>query len=414
VRSTNWSNVFAICAILGVLVGYIIVLIVRPGLIPPLFRIGGLTRPVTVLLLGTDVVYTRERRHLKADQQSFNGRSDTILLAHLDPIRNMMCVLSIPRDTSVRIPGYGRQKINAANALGGPRLAVDTIYSLLQVPIDHYIVVNVHGLVELTDELGGITVEIPKKMRYVDHSAKLNIDLEPGPHTLDGKEAMGFVRFRHDSLGDIGRVQRQEIFIRALLDKAMNPESWTKIGKLISLAQKYVYTDMTANQMVQIISFARAVPKNNQRMLMLPGHFSGTGDWSYDEDSLDQIAQRLLGEPQLVSDRHSIKVSIENGSSSPDLWRKVYRAMSDLSYNVVSVKSRSDVYGQPLKQTRIIAEQGNNEEALMVKRDLHNKGEVINASLGDIQSEITIIIGDDLIGAFTSAKGSKVMSKRGM
>jgi len=163
--------------------------------------------------MGTDVVYSKEHRVLKADPKSFQGRSDTILVCRLDPIANSLSVLSIPRDTQARIPGYrGLQKINGANAFGGPLLAAQTIDDLLGIPVDHYAVINVHGLVELVDELGGITVVVPKRMKYTDNSAKLKINLDPGPHVLSGVEAMGFVRFRHDALGDIGRVQRQELF----------------------------------------------------------------------------------------------------------------------------------------------------------------------------------------------------------
>ena len=135
---------------------------------------------------------------------------------------------------------------------------------------------NVHGLVDLVNELGGITVDVPKKMKYMDWTAKLKIDLEPGPHTLTGNQAMGFVRFRHDALGDIGRVQRQQIFIRAVLAKALNPESWSHLPKLMEIAQQYISTDLSPGGMMEMATFARAVPKKNQTMVMLPGTFSGT------------------------------------------------------------------------------------------------------------------------------------------
>ena len=219
------------------------------------------------------MLFIRNGRIKQADKDAFNGRSDTIMLARLDPYRNSLDVLSIPRDTQVNIPGYGVQKINAANAYGGPQLAERTISSMLELPIDHYVILNVHGLVELINEFGGITVEIPKSMHYMDWTAKLLIDLTPGFHTLTGNQAMGFVRYRHDELGDIGRVQRQEIFVRALLDRAMRPDAWLHIPRLIAIAQKYIDTDMSVSHLVAVANFIRAVPKNNQYMVMMPGHF---------------------------------------------------------------------------------------------------------------------------------------------
>jgi LCP family protein required for cell wall assembly len=401
-RSSGWFGVFLTCALLGALGGYIFALIYRPGIIPPMLRFGGLTVPTTVLLMGTDVVYSKEKRWLKADPASFNGRSDTMIACRLDPIRNSLIMLSIPRDTNVKIPGYGHQKINGANAYGGPHLACETVANFLGIPIDHYVILNVHGLVDLVDELGGITVEVPKKLRYVDKTAKLNIDLEPGPHLLTGEEAMGFVRFRHDNLGDIGRVQRQEIFLKAVEDKALDPMAWSKVPKLISIAQRYVLTDMDSGMLLQIASFARAVPKPNQQMIMLPGNFAGNGDWTAEDQDVQIVVARLMGRAVLPSTRQQIKISIENGSSTANASSKIAKYLNAKGYSVYSIRAKSDVYGQPLSRTRIIAQRGNSEEAELVKEDLRNLGDIVNASVGDIQSAVTVVVGDDLTSIVTA------------
>lgn len=395
-RSHNWLVLFVCCAIAGIVSGYFITLLYRPSLIPPVLRIGGLTAPTTILLLGTDVVYTKERRNLKADAGSFDGRSDTIMVVRLDPFRNTVSMLQIPRDTTVRIPGHGRQKINGANALGGPRLAAETVWSFLGVPIDHYVVLNVRGLVELVDELGGLNVDVPKKMKYVDHSAKLKIDLTPGPHVLTGTEAMGFVRFRHDAMGDIGRVQRQELFLKAVQDKAMDPSTWSKIPKLIGIAQKYLLTDLSTAQLMQMAQFARSVPRDKQQMIMLPGTFSGTGDWAVDDQQAQEVVARLLGRPVAVASKQSIRVAVENASSDREGGRKLYKYLLGRGYNVVSYKDSSEVCAPPLATTRIVAQRGNTEDANLVKTDLDNRGDVVNASIGDIQCAVTVIAGNDI------------------
>jgi LCP family protein required for cell wall assembly len=405
--SDNWSSTFIACAILGILFGYVVTLFLKPGLLPPMLRFGGLTTPTTVLLMGTDVVYTTEHRALKADPASYQGRSDTILVCRLDPIRNSLSILQIPRDTQVKIPGYkGLQKINGANAYGGPRLAAQTIWDFLSVPVDHYVVLNVHGLVELVDELGGITIDVPKSMHYKDNSAKLNINLDPGPHLLNGTEAMGFVRFRHDALGDIGRVQRQELFLRAVEEKALDPMAWAKVPKLLSIAQNYVLTDMDTGQLMQIANFARAVPKANQQMIMLPGHFSGTGDWATDDQEVRLVVARWNGQAVPSSTREAIRITVENATGDPDNGRKLYKYLSARGYNVVAYRAKSDVYNGQLSTTRIIAQRGNTEEALLVKQDLFNCGDIVNASVGDIQSAITVVAGEDLSPVVTRNDGS--------
>lgn len=388
---------FAGCALLGIALGYIITLLYRPGMLPPALRIGGLARPTTVLLLGVDVVYGGDRRHLKADATSFQGRSDTMMLARFDPVRNEFFVLSIPRDTNVSVPGHGRQKINGANALGGEQLAISTVEELTGMHIDHYVVLNVHGLVEMVDELGGVTVQIPKRMHYRDRAAKLNINLDAGPHLLNGTEAMGFVRFRHDALGDIGRVQRQEIFIQAIMDKALSPASWAKVPELLKISQKHVRTDLSVPEIMQILTFVRAVNKQSQHMIMLPGNFSGTGDWAVDDSALRTVVARMNGETQPASDRRDLRISIENASSSPGLGRKVQRYLSNLGYPIMSTSGKSELFASPQASSKIIAMRGNFAEALLLKNDLGKHGEVINASIGDIQSTLTLVAGDDLI-----------------
>lgn len=399
-RSINWFIIFVLAALLGIGAGYAITLIYKPSLIPPSLRLGGLREPATILLLGTDVVYTDlGYRNKKIDQEAFNGRSDTIIVANLDPYRNALSVISIPRDTEVSIPHYGTQKINSANAFGGPQLAMQTVSDFLQLPIDHYVVLNVHGLVELVNELGGITVEIPKRMKYMDWTAKLKIDLTPGFHTLTGNQAMGFVRFRHDALGDIGRVQRQEIFLRAVLDKACQPSSWTHIPRLIEIAQKYILTDMNVGDMMNVVAFVRSVPKQNQFLAMMPGTFSSNGDWLVEPSCVRKMVAHMKGSAFLNAERRQIKVTVENASANPQLAYQVSKMLRSLGYNTF-IKANEDVTLHA--KTKIIAEKGNPEDADLVKSDLFNQGEIINASVGDIESAVTIIAGNDLDRALTN------------
>ncbi len=396
-RPTNWNKVYVLSAILGILVGYLCALVFSPALLPPLFRLGGLIEPKTILFLGTDVVYNDKDGRKRADKTAFNGRTDTIMVTRLDPYRNSLDVISIPRDTQANIPGFGVQKINAANVLGGPELTLRTVGSFLDLPVEDYLILNVHGLVEMINELGGITVEIPKPMHYMDWTAKLRIDLEPGFHTLTGNQAMGFVRFRHDALGDIGRVQRQEIFIRALLDRASKADAWLHIPKLISIAQRYIDTNMSMSYILRVANFMRGVPKSNRHMVMLPGHFSGTGDWVAEPDDVHKIVAKFLGSIFVSSERQNIKLVVINTSSNPNLSQELYRYLRARGYTWILIK-RAESIPQPGQKTKVVAQRANPEDANQVLSDLHEIGELIYASVGDIESGVTIFAGDDLTG----------------
>ncbi len=410
-RPNYWYNVYVLSAVLGILIGYLYALVFRPSLLPPLMRLGGLIEPKTILFLGSDVVYSDREGRKKADKAAFNGRTDTIMLARLDPYRNSLDVLSIPRDTLANIPGYGVQKINAANVLGGPELTMRTVSNLLDLPVNDYLILNVHGLVEMINELGGITVEIPKPMHYMDWTAKLLINLEPGAHTLTGNQAMGFVRFRHDALGDIGRVQRQQIFIGALLNRAMRPDAWLHIPKLISISQNYIDSNMSMPYILKIANFMRGVPKANQHMVMLPGHFSGTGDWAVEPDDVHRIVAKFLGSSFISPEKQRIRLVVINTTSTPNLGNRLARYMRAQGYSWVLVKNPENSAAHGLR-TRIIAQRANPEDAEQVRADLNNTGDLINASVGDIESSVTIVAGEDLVPLVVEKEKYKIHTRQ--
>ncbi|HEY9792154.1 MAG TPA: LCP family protein [Candidatus Obscuribacterales bacterium] len=273
--------------------------IAHGGMNAALAKFGLPSRPYTVLFMGDDVSYTQDGQRQLPNDDSFKGRSDTMMLLRIDPAAMSVTALQIPRDTVTKIPGHGHQKINAANAIGGPSLAEAAVSDLIGVPVDHYFLLNLRGLVEAVNELGGITVAVPKRMAYMDWTAKLKIDLEPGMHTLTGNQAMGFVRFRHDEMGDIGRIQRQQIFMRAVSQKLLNPSSWPHIPRLLEIIHSNVATDLSDFDQMQAFNLLRTAPNDHLRFVMLPGHPSRSGNWVPDGQALGQALSGWAGFPSV-------------------------------------------------------------------------------------------------------------------
>lgn len=358
----------------------------------PIVPFGTLSRPTTVLFLGTDVVYHDASRR-QADSQSCRGNSDTMMLLFLNPAHNTVSVLHIPRDTEAYVGKCGIRKINSANVIGGPSLAKDTVSALLDVPIDHYVVMNIHGLVELVDELGGITITVPKRMNYMDWTGKLKIDLQPGNHTLTGNQAMGFVRFRHDALGDIGRIQRQQIFLQAAIKKMLDPASWLHLNALVEIAQRNIRTEMSNVDIFETLNFIHSVSRENVKFVMLPGQFAANGDWLANTDG-KAIAQRLAGPDQeTVRSRRNINVCIVNASSNRSLGNQLAKTLRTLGYITCVGRDEDEPASN---RTRIIAQDGNIADAKMMMQDLGNIGEVVNASVGNLATSITIVAHDDI------------------
>ena len=146
-------------------------------------------------------------------------RSDTIILVNIDPSKHSINAISIPRDSKVYLANnHGVQKINAAHALGGIDLTIKTVENTLGIKVDKYVLINNDAIKKLVDALGGVPVYIEKDMFYNDYAGKLHINLTKGLHVLNGEQVEGYLRFRKDGLGDIGRTSRQQWFVKAVLE----------------------------------------------------------------------------------------------------------------------------------------------------------------------------------------------------
>lgn len=366
------------------------------------------TRPVNILVLGIDRYMDAPVRSAgdRLDQESdttFSGRSDVMLLVGVNPINNTANILSIPRDTRVEIPGAGVAKVNHANMEGGAALAAQTIsYNFDGVPIDRYVRVSTDAFRELVDLLGGVEVYVPYPMQYEDVTQKLKIDLAEGWQTLNGDQAEQFARFRRDRLGDVGRVQRQQILLQALKNRLANPAVLPKLPQVLQLMQKYVDTNLTLDEMLALINFGLNVDQEQFRMVMLPGRFSTPDEsiasyWIMNRTERDRImrdffqvgtATTLDDLPELPS---NLRIAVQNATSDPTLGREVVRYLRDQGFeNVYTVRDWADLQSQ----TQIIVQRGDLQGAQALETTL-GLGRVVSASTGDLESDLTIRIGSD-------------------
>ncbi len=198
---------------------------------------------VNILVLGVD------------EREDDVGRSDTSFVVTIDNDAKKATMLSIPRDSRVKIAGHGWDKVNHAFAFGGAPLSKTTIENLLGIPIDYTVSVNFRGFMRIVDAVGGITVDVDKRMRYsdpYDDDGGLEIDLHPGVQKLNGRTAIEYVRYR-DEEGDIGRVARQQKFLRAFFQEMASPQILSKLPELIKEFSTTVKTDMPTAKMLQLL-----------------------------------------------------------------------------------------------------------------------------------------------------------------
>lgn len=209
------------------------------------------------------------------------SRTDAIALAIFDAENKALRIASIPRDSRVYIPGRSWDKINHAYVFGGMNLLRETLVNLTGIPIDYFVKVNYKSFPRIIDAIGGVDIYVDKKLQYNDYSGKLFINIPKGQQHMDGKTALGYVRFRHDPLGDIGRVKRQQKFIDIVMQKLKSPSIITKIPTLVNEVIDAVDTDLAPLEALKLMQFANNLPADRITMFMAPGKSGFSKDVSY-------------------------------------------------------------------------------------------------------------------------------------
>ncbi len=234
---------------------------------------------------------------LGIDATAGTHRSDAIMVVHLNPIEKEVKVVSIPRDTLVYIPGIGLDKVNHAYAHGGVILTKKTISRFLSISVPYYVVVNVSGLEKIIDKLGGVKINVEKRMYYVDYAGGLFVDLYPGPQILNGKKALGYLRFRADGEGDLGRVKRQQKFIGEFSRQLLKGKNLAKSPRIIFELLSNIDTNLNMREIAgfyfglrQALDFKRAA------MTSLPGKdfiVDGIYYWKPDPEAVKEIRKNF-------------------------------------------------------------------------------------------------------------------------
>ncbi len=225
-------------------------------------------------------------------------RPDTIFLASADLVGNGLGIVSLPRDTRLKIPGYSNYtKLNSAYSRGGIDLTVKTVEELLDVPIHFYVEIDFDGFVNIIDVLGGVEIDVRQRMHYVDKAGDLHINLQPGLQVLDGEKALQFVRFREPIRADIGRIERQQQFMNALIDQAFKMSIIPKIPNLLGELNDFFRTDLPFRDMARLAKILVDFPRDRIEMTILPGtpeYIGGISYWVPNDEGLEMVSLSML------------------------------------------------------------------------------------------------------------------------
>lgn len=325
-------------------------------------------------------------------------RSDTILVVNIDPKTHSIKAISIPRDSKVYLPdNKGVQKINSAHALGGVNLVKKTLKETFGIKIDKYILIHDEAVEKIVDALGGVPIYVEKRMVYHDYAGKLHIDLHKGNTTLNGKQAVGYLRYRKDGLGDIGRTHRQQWFMKSLFERLHSPQVITKIPEVLNVANTYIKTDLSFYELSQYAAMLRGLDKNKIEIATLPGAPNQRGYISYwilDPVKTQEVINRMIYRDKTVVDQTRFKGGIMYSPKREADAEKIKAELNNLGYEVNMLKITH------LSHSRFVANK--NEVSLDFYNWLQRKVEGINdmqfiydpTEMFSVGSDFTIVLAE--------------------
>ena len=227
------------------------------------------------------------------------GNTDTIFILSIE--NGDTSIIQIPRDSYIDSQSFGPMKANALHARGGPDAVKTELTRLMGQPINHHILVNLAGIRTISDLLGGLEVDVPKRLYYQDKSQGLLIDLQPGRQILKGRDLEGFLRWRHDGQGDFGRLDRQQLVLKSLFSKLIQPQNLIRLPALITEAGRNLETDLGPMELGKLITAMGSTELQTSRLNARPFYQNGvsyldtqwpTNDKSRGVDASDSSSRR--------------------------------------------------------------------------------------------------------------------------
>jgi len=359
---------------------------------------------INVLILGVDYI-----------PNTSSQRTDTIMLLSYNSKTKKGFLISIPRDTRVDLGRYGINKINAAYAYGGTKLALKEVSDILGLPVKYYIKVDYKGFVKLVDDLGGVDIYVPMDMKYSDPTENLYIDLKKGNQHLNGEQALQLVRFRKGYYNqDLGRIEMQQKFIQAMLDKLKSPSTIFKINKIAETVSEYVETNLPISKMVWYLDDVYNLNKDNIKMSILPGEAKMIGDVSYyivDEAKSKEMVNELIAFISENSKKNSnsdaaipvlanldnvnknLKIKVLNGGGITGSAAKVSSLLKEKGFNVIKIGNISDFNNI---KTYIINKTGDKQIGAYFSRMFEGSVVIEDNAGNDKDADVIIILGKEL------------------
>lgn len=364
-------------------------------------------KPFNMLLLGFD----------KRPKETV-FRSDTIILARMDPKTKQVWLLSIPRDTKVQIPGHGTKKINEAFALGQEELAIKTVEKYAGVPIHHYMGVNFSGFRKAIDAMGGVWIDVPVAINDPQADATKGDKasrIDPGYQLLDGDHALTFVRTRHTFADqDFGRMRNQQAFFLAVADQLANKTPVAKIPQIVAAMAPYLSTDMSLMEMMRLAQVLQGAGSKRIHTETIAGEWRSPYVVTDEDVKAELLAKFIAGEPFKEPEPSeeesgtaapskqdgqatekapaSIRVTVRNGAGIAGCAKQASSVLKARAFKVLDVGNA----GQFVYDKTLVVFRSDRAAAEQVARALPPGAKLVESrGMYDFEGDVLVVVGKD-------------------
>jgi LCP family protein required for cell wall assembly len=345
------------------------------------------------------------------------ARSDTLIVARIDPKARKIQMISIPRDTRVMIPGRHLDKINAAPSWGGPKLAIQTVKEFTGLPISHYLSIDFQGFQSVVNAIGGVWFDVKERMYDADAPAwsRKNAVVEKGYQKLDGFHALVLVRSRHQYAdGDFSRMRNQQAFLKAFAKQALDFKNVFSAPAIIQALSDNLDTDMTTSEMVSLVQQFKGLNDGDIEAVTMPGSGAFIDGLSYvvaNESKFDAMLARMRKglplDPQASTTStgtatggpaasglkpKDVTLTVRNGAGVSGLAKVGADVFTKAGFPVVETGNMNQfVYSKSL----VVFPRGREAEAAMVRETLGYGDVVPAAGMYTFNTDILVVIGKD-------------------
>jgi LCP family protein required for cell wall assembly len=350
------------------------------------------------------------------------GLSDIMMVIRYNKENNKIAVISVPRDTKVKLPGIMEGKINAVlKQEDGAALVLKTVGGLLDIPIHHYVRIGLNGAERIVDTIGGVKINVPIPMHYEDPTQDLYIHINAGVQVLKGKDAVHFIRYRSGYAdADLGRIKAQHEFVKAFVDKLTSPSILPKVFNILNTMSNHVKTNLEQTEIAKYAMEVKKVKLDNIMQYTVPGKglkISGIDYFIHDQEKLDTMLEEVntaleIGKELTVTaqegstkvqtaesnedkttmlGKKGIRVEVLNSTSKSGLASTIKAELEELGYTVVRIGDTKDLI---FKESRLVNRSGNDEELTLLALDLGIS--IVDTDIDNsYDCDITIILGKD-------------------